>query len=316
MPLPETPNYRVDLHCHTTRSDGNDTPLELIQNAAALGMKVIAITDHDVLPPETIEKDGSVFPLSEIATDYGITVVPGIEISCDTLVDDVHIVGFLCDWKSPAMTQIVEFAEESKVNSYRELVEKLGSQGFNLTWNELLLDGKRQPEAVQKKHIFELLAAKKYAPTWSDAKIMVRDNPNYDIKREKPDPIEAIRTIHGAGGIAILAHPYLIDETVAVSNRMLSRDEYIRRLIDAGIDGIESRYTYDKTSYKGSQSKEEIRREVEERYASSVDFLSGGSDYHADHKKGTKNARQIGEAGVPEEYFYSHPTLRRLIMVK
>ncbi|MBM3861158.1 MAG: PHP domain-containing protein [Verrucomicrobia bacterium] len=305
------PNYVVDLHAHTRRSDGNDSPAELLEHAAARGLKAVAITDHDVLPPEEIDAGERARSVADYAALLGLAVLRGIEVSCDTHVDDVHIVGFGCDWKSSAIQWLPELAVTSKTQSYRALVGRLRAAGMNVSWEEVLDGGRRREDEVQKKHIFELLARKGCAPTWQDAKIMVRDNPDYDVKREKPDPIKTVRSLHEAGGIAILAHPYLIDETVAVDGAMVSRDAYIRRLIAAGLDGIETRYTYDKTSYKGRQTPDEIRAEVEARYGAFVAILSGGSDYHADHKKGVANARQLGDAGVPLDYFRQSAALLR-----
>ncbi len=303
--------YQVDLHAHTTRSDGNDTPLELLENAVACGLKVVAITDHDVLPPEEIEQNGVRRTLAEVAAGLGVGVLRGIEVSCDTHVDDVHIVGFGCDWHSPCLRWMPELAVTSKTESYRALVGKLRAAGMDrLTWDDLLAG--RKAEDIQKKHLFELIAEKGYAPSWQAAKIMVRDNPDYDVKREKPDPVKTIESLHEAGGIAILAHPYLIDEAVTLDGKTFPREAYIRWLIEAGLDGIETRYTYDKTSYKGTLTPEAIRLEVEALYGPCVSILSGGSDYHADHRKRVANPRRLGEAGVTVEYFLNHPVLRGL----
>ena len=306
------PHYCIDLHAHTTRSDGNDAPAELLENAAKRGLKVVAVTDHDVLPPDELEVGGVRRSVADYAASLGIGVLRGIEVSCDTFVDDVHIVGFGCDWRAPAVQWLPEIAVTSKTHAYKVLVERLHAAGMNLHWEDVLEGGKRKEDAIQKKHIFELIASKGYAPSWQAAKIMVRDNPDYDVKREKPDPVKTILSLHEAGGIAILAHPYLIDETVSLRGATVSRDVYIRGLIDAGLDGIETRYTYDKTSYKGTQTPEAIRQEVEARYGNAVAILSGGSDYHADHKKGVANARQLGDAGVPLDYFLSQPRLLNL----
>ncbi len=78
---------------------------------------------------------------------------------------------------------------------------------------------------------------------------------------------------------------------------------YIERLVKAGLDGIEASYSYDKTSYKGSMTPERIEDEIRELYGKRLRFISGGSDYHADHKKGAKNARRLGERGVSIEDF-------------
>jgi len=307
MNLP--PKFRVDLHSHTTRSDGNDTPAEFLDQAAALGMAVVAITDHDVLPPDLLEVHGDRVSVGQYAQSVGVGVLRGMEVSCDTDVDDVHVVGFGCHWDSAEIAWLPEMARQSKINSYRLLVERLRDNSFDLFWEELTKNGLQPDDAVQKKHVFELLAGKGYAENWQAAKIMIRDNPDYDVKREKPCPIATIRSLHAAGGVAILAHPYLIDETVKWGGESVSRDHYIRRLIDAGLDGIETHYTYDKTSYKGTMTPDAISREVIHRYGEMVSILSGGSDYHADHRKGVVNPRRIGDAGIELEYFLNHPLL-------
>ena len=306
------PKFLIDLHSHTTRSDGNDTPEEFLNRAAAMGMAVVAITDHDVLPPDFLVRDEENISVDEYAASLRIGVLRGIEVSCDTRVDDVHIVGFGCDWHSEAVRWLPEMARRSKVNGYKQLVERLRDNGFDLHWEELTGNGLYPDDAIQKKHVFELLAQKGYVENWQTAKIMVRENPDYDVKREKPCPIETIRSLHTAGGVAILAHPYLIDETVQQEGRSLSRDDYIRRLIDAGLDGIETHYTYDKTSYQGHMTPDAICQEVIKRYGKMVSILSGGSDYHADHNKGVVNPRMIGDAGVEPDYFFNHPILPTL----
>ncbi|MDR1478416.1 MAG: PHP domain-containing protein [Planctomycetaceae bacterium] len=306
------PKYTVDLHSHTNRSDGNDEPAEFLRNASEIGMLVVAITDHDVFPPATVSVDNKTIPTQEYAKSLGLSVLLGMEVSCETNVDDVHIVCFGCDWGKSPLSRLPAIVEESKIESYRQVVERLRLNGMNILWSELTCDVGRVDGGVQKKHIFELLAAKGYAESWQAAKIMVRDNPDYDIKRQKPDAIATIQSIHDAGGIAILAHPYLIDEEVTSEGKLVSRDVFIRRLIDAGLDGIEATYTYDKTSYKGKQSPAEIANEVIERYRGLVAIISGGSDYHGDHKKGTKNPRRIGDAGIEVEYFQNNKILREL----
>jgi predicted metal-dependent phosphoesterase TrpH len=301
------------MHCHTTRSDGNDTSLELILNAAALHMQVIGLTDHDIDPPRKIAgPDGVETDIVLFARQHGIELVPGYEFSCDTHVDDVHICGYCLDWDHADLRAEVEAAKRSKSRAYEELCTRLTERGMPVDWeNDVLvyrdsqgLAARRDPDEVQRKHIFEAMAARGHAKTWSEAKIMVRDNPDLNVPRRKIDPLEAIALIHRCGGLAVLAHPYLIDEQVKSPGQAVrSRDQYIGRLLAAGLDGIEACYTYDKTSYKGSLSPEQIEPEVRAAYAGRVKFFSGGSDYHADHKKGSKNVRLLGERGISVEEF-------------
>lgn len=306
-------HYPCDMHCHTVRSDGNDTPRELIDAAAAGGLYAVGLTDHDVPPPAMVElSDGRQADAEEYAAERGVRLVKGYEFSCDTHVDDVHICGYGLDWKHPELLAEVTAAERSKSRAYEELCERLTAAGMPIDWDgDILrytgLDGlpaRREPDDVQRKHIFEAMAAKGYAASWSDAKILVRDNPDLNVKRRKIDPREAIGLVHRCGGIAVLAHPHLIDEQVEAPGRgARSREQYIDELIEAGLDGIEARYTYDKTSYKGTLTPEQVEAEVRRRYARRLRIISGGSDYHADHKKGAAKARALGERGLTVEEF-------------
>ncbi len=294
--------YPCDMHCHTTRSDGADTPEELIAEAVLVGMVGVAITDHDVPPPLEIEGRDSV----EYAAERDVRLILGYEFSCDKSVDDVHICGYRLDWSHPELLAEVDAAARSKSDAYRELCGRLSDFGMPVDWENDILHGvdpagrlvKRTPEEVQRKHIFEAMERLGHAASWSDAKLLVRDNPDLNVKRRKIEATDAVRLIHACGGIAVLAHPYLIDERIDVPDRPATRDEYINVLIDAGLDGIESRYTYDKTTYKGEQTPEEIEAEVVSKYARRVRFLSGGSDYHADQKKAAGKVRYLGERGL------------------
>ncbi|AEM79129.1 PHP domain-containing protein [Thermoanaerobacter wiegelii] len=304
--------YECDLHCHTTRSDGNDTPQELIVNAAKNGLRVVAITDHDVQPPLYLDTTNGKIDIKDFARQQGIELVLGIEFSCDTYVDDVHILGYRMDWKNPLLEEAIERMRKSKTEAYKKLCEVLTSKGMPIDYeNEILKytdeNGNiryRDPDEVERKHIFELMAKKGYAPTWKDAKIMVRDDPELNIRREKINPFDAIDLIKSCGGTAVLAHPFLIDEVIHYPDGSnLTRKEYIERLIKHGIDGIEARYVYSKTSYKGTLKDFEIEELIRTEYNGKVKFFTGGSDYHADHKKGVANPRELGEAGVTFQEF-------------
>lgn len=308
--------YECDLHCHTTRSDGADSPQELILHAQSVGLKVLAITDHDIVPPKTIKLDdsGVEVDICDYALSKGLFLIRGIEISCETNVEDVHIVCFNCNWEDKFFKKLQEDVVRSKVESYRILIDRLHADGMDVTWKEVLENGgKPVPEkSVQKKMIFELLARKGYAKDWSEAKLMIKNRARYQIRRRKPDPLYVIGEVHRMGGYAIMAHPFLVNETVVVGSTTMSRESYIERLIRAGLDGIEACYTYDKTSYNGKLSKEEIADRIRCKYGSKLSIISGGSDYHADYKKGVKNPRKLGESGVTEEYFISNNVLRTL----
>ena len=307
IPVMQTykPKYECDLHCHTLNSDGNDTAGELVKKAAEFKMRAIAIVDHDIMP----EKPSGI---KRYAETLGLKLVQGCEFSCDTFVDDVHIIGYELDWKNPMVRKEEEKAKLSKSEAYRDLCLLLSKKGMPIDYeNEILkyidIEGnlqKRNPDDVQRKHIFELMAFKGYFPSWEKAKLAVRDNPGFNIRRKKINPLKAIKIIKQAGGLSVLAHPYLIDENLYSEDIDYdNRERYIENLIDAGLDGIESCYTYSKTTYKGSLPDSRIKEIVENKYRQKVKFFTGGSDYHNDAKKGAPNPRQIGEAGISFEQF-------------
>ncbi len=305
--------YECDLHCHTTRSDGADTPQELILNAKRTGLRVLAITDHDVRPPERIVlTSGEEVDISLYAKQQGIILLKGIEISCQTEVEDVHIICFGCNWSDPFFTELEAGVAASKIKSYRELTKRLSQYNMPVSWEEILDNGGNpiSEEHVQKKRIFEIMAEKGYVPSWSDAKLLVKNDDRFRVDREKPDPVHVIHEVHRCGGICILAHPFLISDSIRIGSESLDRRGYIERLIETGLDGIEACYTYSKTSYAGCQSDKEIEKYVRREYEERLDIISGGSDYHADQKKGVKNARMLGESGVTYEYFINNNKLQ------
>ena len=318
-------DYPVDLHSHSVRSDGADTPRELIDRAAARGVKVLAITDHDIRPPQeiTIRKsgnaDGEEFSMD--AVDYawsrGLHLLRGIEISCETTAEDCHIVCLGCDWTDPFFDELEKSVAESKIGSYRELVRRLAADGMAMTWEEVLDNGGNpvQEDQVQKKMIFELIARKGYQKDWSAAKLMVKNTPAYQILREKPDPVKVIHEVHRCGGIAIMAHPYLVNEPVSLPGGTMDRAAYIERLIAEGLDGIEACYPYAKTSYGGTLTPQQIEEEVRARYEGRLAIISGGSDYHADYRKGVRpeKARDVGECGITMEYFEQNALLQKIL---
>ena len=307
-------SFECELHSHTVCSDGNDTPYELIENANARGIRVLALTDHDVIPPEQILlPSGESKNFEAYAAERGICLLRGIEISCETQIEDVHLIGLGCDWSHPGLVKMAADVVRSKEEAYAETVKRLNERGYSMTLDEVLTVGEKKiPLAeLQKKRIFDVMAQKGYAKDWSEAKLMVRDNPYFSVKRKKPAVLDMIALVHAAKGIAILAHPYLIDETIPWNGGNVDRWTLLNALISAGLDGMEVRYTYDKTICKDKRPREQIWLEVRERIAGRV-FLSGGSDYHNDAKKGAKNPRELGECGLTMEEFLNIPKLAAL----
>lgn len=303
--------YACDLHTHTNRSDGFDSYETLIDNAAKRGLKVLAITDHDVVPKSRIDVEGSAVSVAEYGALKGVRVIPGIEFSCNTEVEDVHILGLCCDFAHPGFHAQEEMTKQSKIAGYGALCERLTACGMPISLEEVVKahEAVTRIADIQKKHIFELMAKKGYAGDWGEAKRVVQGDPRFQVKRAKPAAEDVIRLIKASGGTAVLAHPYLIEEPVRWKGGALSRAEYIDILIEAGLDGIEGAYTYDKTTYGGAKSAEEIEREIRAAYSNRVAFISGGSDYHNDAAKGVRpeKCRNLGEKGIRMEDFLKSP---------
>ena len=295
----DKPNFIVDLHAHTNRSDGLDTPLQFVDRAVEIGMKVMAMTDHDVVPPKSVILENEEKDIVLYAREKGLDLVLGTEFSCDTNIEDVHLVAYECDWEHPKMSEIANRIAESKVESYKKLVSLLSEEGLKISWDELLLNNGNpiKEEEIQKKMIFNMLADKGHFASWKDAKLMTQSNKALNVPREKPDPREIIRTVHELGGMVVVAHPFLIDPD---PDKVFA---YLEPLMAAGLDGIEATYTYSKTNYKGDKTDAELRQLIIEKYGSRDLFISGGSDYHGEWRKGTQNTREMGESGISlEEY--------------
>ena len=305
-------NYPCDLHAHTVASDGRDTVEEIIANAKRSGVRILAITDHDVLPHSLLQDNCA--PV-KAALEQGICLIPGVEFSCDTAVEDVHIVGLGCDWNFQALRALEQFCVESKRKAYGETLDRLSQRGCPVSLEDIIetVGAPLTMDQLQKKQIFETMARKGYAPDWKSAKLMVRDDPYLNVKREKPMPQTAIQVIREGGGVAILAHPFLIDAKLTVGGGEMSRERYIDSLIRAGLSGIEIRYPYDKSTCKDSRANAMIWAEVERRYSGRLELISGGSDYHADHKAGVAAARELGECGLTFEEFLFQAPLRNLL---
>lgn len=303
--------YECDLHSHTKRSDGADSYEQIIANAVRRGLKVLAITDHDIRPELHPEISGRAVDLQQYGREQGIILIPGIEFSCNTQVEDVHIVGLACDFSHTGFAGQEELTRKSKLSGYEALCIRLTEMGMPITLQEVAeAQGEGfVPGDIQKKQIFELMAKKGYASDWSQAKLLVKNSRQLQIKREKPQAEAVIQLIKESGGVAILAHPYLIEEPLVWGNKEASRAEYIERLIAAGLDGIEGAYTYNKTSYGGDMSPQEIEYEIREKYEGRIAFISGGSDYHDDAAKGVKKekCRYLGEKGISFSDFEKSP---------
>jgi predicted metal-dependent phosphoesterase TrpH len=303
------PNYAYDLHAHTTRSDGKDSPQELIDRASRLGLKAIAITDHDITPPVTIEVKGRSIPILDYAKSKDIILLRGMEISCDTENEDVHIVAFGCDFSDIRFQELEADVVKSKIESYRKFVELLNGNGYPITWDQVLTQQgqKIEPSQIQKKMIFAKLAELGYFPSWKEAKNFSQTHPEMNVMRQKPDPKKIIKLIHDTGGVSILAHPYLIQPDT------MSTDDYIDRLIEAGLNGLEANYSYSKTNYRGNLSELEIDIQILTKCIAKGLLISGGTDYHGTEPGGVPDNRELGTNGITYPKFLKYGYLKYVV---
>ncbi len=259
---------KVDLHTHTTHSDGFHSPEELINKAKTLGLRAISITDHD-----------SISAFSEaysIGRKIGIEVIPGVELSTDIGESEVHILGYLFDVKNKDLKRYLKFFRDERYKRACRIIDKLNSLGFTLSIEEIKLASKNS--AIGRPHIAKLLHEKGYVKSYLEAfnKYLGNGCPAFE-KKVHLSPQSAFKIINDAGGLAFIAHPGNMPEAL------------LKDLIDAGVDGIEvfhPSHTPNKVNfYKGV---------VNEFFLLS----SGGSDYHGGKREDDKN---FGKIYVPYE---------------
>ena len=247
---------RLDLHLHTTHSDGSLPPAEVLALAHKAGVSALAITDHDIVSglPEAFEA----------GAQLGIEVIPGIEISSLHEKVELHILGYFLDWKDPELGRRLELIRAGRHQRNPLIVQKLNELGLDLTYQEVKdLAG---TESVGRPHIARVLMAKRYVQSAKEAfdRYLAEGRPAY-VRRELPAPPEAIAWIRAAGGIPVLAHPTWIRETAEGLYKLCEG------LKTVGLMGIEVHYS----THKASQTSEYLD------IARRLDLLvTGGSDFH------------------------------------
>ncbi|MFE9019797.1 PHP domain-containing protein [Streptomyces sp. NPDC007808] len=215
---------RIDLHTHSTASDGTDTPAELVRRAAAVGLDVVALTDHDT----TRGHAEAIAALPE-----GLTLVTGAELSCRVDGISMHMLAYLFDPAEPALLAERELVRDDRVPRAQGMVAKLNALGVPVTWEQVLRiagDG-----SVGRPHVASALVELGVVPTVGDAftEDWLADGGRAFVEKHETDPFEAIRLIKAAGGVAVFAHP-------AASKRGRTVPEAaIADMATAGLDGIE-----------------------------------------------------------------------------
>lgn len=257
----------IDLHTHTTCSDGTDSPLMLVKKAASAGITVLGLADHD----STLGWQEAIDALHS-----DMQLVLGSEVSC--LTEDgiaVHMLGLLFDGADKEIQQLLADSRDTRVPRMRKMIENLQGAGYEITFEDV--QRSTPPGAtVGRPHLADALVAKKIIKSRDEAfsGLLNNDSPHY-VTHLSPTPEDAIRAIKKAGGVAVIAHPF------ASRRGQILDESSFQSLVDAGLNGIEV--------FHRDQSVEERNQLI--AIARSLNLvITGSSDYH-----GTGKLNQLGE---------------------
>ena len=267
----------VDLHTHSTRSDGTFTPSQLVHMAQEKGLSAFALTDHDTA--------SGIEEAMQAAAGTEVEVIPGIELSTKYLEKDIHIVGLFYDYKDPEFCrQVKEFSDARDLRN-RKMCDMMCAAGLPIPYDELMADnpGAIVTRANMAKFLLKKGAISKLSEAFDK---YIGDDCPFFVPREKITPQKAVEFLLRFHGIPILAHPFqykLGDEGL---------ETLVRQLKEAGLMGIEAYYCQ-----HTPEMTEQIRT-----LASRYDLLlSGGSDFHGTNKPDLEMGTGYGHLAVPEE---------------
>ncbi len=262
----------IDLHTHTTASDGRCTPAQLVARAAAAGVTVLSVTDHDTV--------AACEAVAAACRTAGVEFVAGIEVTAVREEADVHVLGYFVDPESAALRTFLIEQRQNRLERVRRMVARLVKAGLRLDADAILRPAVDDPsKSVGRPWIARALVASGDVKSSNEAFALwlSRGRPGF-VAREGAPPEEVVARIHDAGGIASLAHPGL-----------LKRDSWIAGFADAGLDALEAHHTEHDAVTMARY------RDMAERLSLVV---SGGSDYHADESHG---APHPGSTALPPE---------------
>ncbi len=266
----------IDMHTHTTMSDGLLTPSELIDYAVEKKLSGIAITDHDTV-------DGIEEAMIYSGQIDNFIVLAGIELSTELLGEEVHILGYGIDYKDKELLKLLEEIQSHRKKRIKEIVVKLQSLGLAITHEQVIECA--GPGTIGRPHLAKTLLANNYVETIEEAfnKYLAKGAPAY-VPRYKLHPKEAIRLIKNVRGLSVLAHPGLIKS-----------QKIIRKVLEMNIDGIEVHHP-DHT-WEERCRFEDIARENRL-------FITAGSDFHGP-KVGAERHGDLASEKISEDYIKS-----------
>lgn len=273
----------IDLHTHSTASDGTFSPTELFASAVESGLRAVALTDHDtVAGVEEFLAAGTAHPECE--------AVPGVELACMFCDREIHIVGLFIDRHAPGLLEFMEKCRRERAKRNRDIFLKLKFLGYELSPDMPVFSG-RPLESLGRPHFAAALVARYGFPSNQSVfdKLLGHGKPAW-IPRKLADPAEAIAAIHSAGGVAIWAHPVQRD---AGDRTWLNRG--CRKLAELGLDGVEGYYSL------FSARDTAMVSEAAAKYGLA---LSGGSDFHGANTPLLVLGYGSGGLRVPLELLY------------
>jgi len=257
---------RIDLHTHSSASDGTQSPAELIAEAKAERLGMVALTDHDTTAGWE-EAVGA-------ALHHGIRLVRGIEISCSRNHRSIHLLGYLPNPDDPRLVIELARARDSRVTRMDRMIERMAADGIPVSVEEVR--AQVAPGAtLGRPHLADALVAAGVVPSRDEAfRDLLHDRSRYYVGHYAPDPVAAIRLVRSAGGVPVLAHPF------AMRGATVS-DELVAELAAAGLAGIEAHHR--------DHEPADVERAI--RLAQRHDLVvTGSSDYH-----GTGKLNRLGE---------------------
>ena len=266
----------IDLHIHTTESDGSLTPSQVVRYAKEKGLKAIAITDHDTIHGnEEAIKEG----ISE-----GVEVIPGVEISVDYSPGTMHMLGYFITTEDPILNEKLTLLQDSRADRNPRIIEKLNKLGLSLTYDEVVqVSGGGQ---VGRPHMAQVLMEKGYIKSIKEAfdKYLGKGAPAY-LDKFRLGAVEAITMITDAGGIPVLAHPSTL---YCKSSDEL--DALVKKLVNQGLQGLEVYYS------EHDERKTSSYKLLAKRYNLAI---TGGSDFHGKNMKGIDLGTGRGKLKIP-----------------
>lgn len=264
----------IDLHTHSTCSDGSFTPRELVRHAAKNGLSAIALSDHDSV-------EGVRDALDE-GKAVGIEVVPAIELSAASETE-THILGYYVDPENKPLKEAVEYAKQVRYEREVETCAMLNGLGFDITMEEAEEEAKNG--LLCRAHFAKIMVRKGYVPSVRDAfdRYLANGKGAYSARQAFTDT-EAVSLINGAGGLAFCAHLHLTRKPLPVLR------EFLTRLKSEGLAGIEGYYT---------DYTEEMEKDYRSLASSLGLLISGGTDFHGAFKPHIAIGKGLGGLEIP-----------------